>query len=118
MHNRFGNGSLDYRRDQKRGDERREQNDGRDSPVPLEPLSQLLQVGTDKDSAGGLSLEHNLADHHELAILKPVSFYLTGGNRRQRQALGGDLPPVQGERSVGGRVDARRYDVGGSFQRR
>src|SRR5216683_2928536 len=106
MHDGFGNGSLEYRRDKKRGDQRGEQNHGSDSRVSLQAVTHLVQIGADKDGAGGLSLEHNLADQYELAILKPMGFYLTGGNRRQRQVFGGAIAPIHGERLASGLVDA------------
>src|SRR6267154_3969840 len=116
MHDGFSYGPLKDRSDEKRGDQGAQQDHASDSRVSLQAVTQLLQIGTDKDGTGRLSLEHNLADYYELAILKPVAFYLTGGNGRQRQVFDGAIAPVHSERSALRSVDACRYDVGGRLQ--
>ena len=58
MNDGFSDGALEYGCDQKRGKERNQQDDGRNSRVALEPVRHLLQVGADVNHAGRLALKH------------------------------------------------------------
>ena len=76
----------------------------------------LLEIRTDVDGSGWLTLEHNPLDNNEFSVFKTVKFGLTPGNGRYGWDLPSVMAPICGEGSAIELIDTSRHDIGGNLQ--
>ncbi len=114
----FSDGTLEYRCNEKRGNQRSQQDDGCNSRVALKPVCHLPEIGANVDCTGRFALKHDHMDQDELTTLEPVSLGLSRGKWSQFEILAAAIAEISSERLAVERIDASRNDIGCGLQRR